>query len=139
MRGFCEKLLQEVTIARYFQPKGAVTPFTCGEPARLWVAPAGSRAYPAHLHTVPANIMSVMLRGHKRWSFWRYGVARQLEPDLSNSNTEDGDEVFWADPQARPEDDHHTNVVRYEVLHLCHHVLSDPNHDCDSLGDGWAR
>jgi len=38
--------------------------------------------------------MSVMLQGHKRWSFWRYDVAETLEPDSSNSNTEQGDEVM---------------------------------------------
>ena len=65
-RGFCPELLDEVNIARYFQPLGAVQHLTCHEPPRLWVAPAGSRAYPAHLHTVPANIMSVMIQGHKR-------------------------------------------------------------------------
>ena len=79
------------------------------------MAPAGSRAYPAHLHAVPANIMSVMLQGHKRWTFWRYSVAHTLEPDIANSNTEHGDEVFWADPQARAGEEHHTSAERYEV------------------------
>lgn len=133
---FCEKLLEEVTIARFFQPVGVVTPLTCRERARLWVAPAGSRAYPAHLHTVPANIMSVMLQGHKRWTFWRYGVAHTLEPEFQDSNTEDGDEMFWADPQARVNEDHHTNAERYEVTlgpgellyvpcELVHHVFNE--------------
>jgi len=133
--GFCPELLSEVSISPFFEPSEQIR-HTCISPPRLWVAPAGSMAYPAHLHGVPANIMSVMLKGCKRWTFWRYTLAEQLQPDTSNAQTEDADEIFWADPTVKPGDPHHTTVERYEVTvgsgdmlyvpcEMIHHVVNE--------------
>lgn len=110
-RGFCSLYFQGLSLRdlrdaypsaldKYHTEDDAINACRTGQfpvELHLFVAPAHSRAYPAHKHGIPNHTFLLILAGEKHVVTWDESQAQYLYPLQNSGRTEYNDEIYQAE------------------------------------------